>query len=120
MYISCSARKSWQYHIKDWIDFQRSHAKIHSNFQFEYKDIDYAFGQVESSTTLWGGRIYDGINLTKIDIFIDETLDIFVFGDPTRHDSREDSMYAVSNIANIPMREVNLIFESVDNIDAYT
>ena len=69
MYISCSARKNWQYHIKDWIDFQRSHAKIHSNFQFEYKDIDYAFGQVESSSTLWGGRIYDGINLTKIDIY---------------------------------------------------
>ena len=56
----------------------------------------------------------------NLDIFIDETLDIFVFGDPTRHDSREDSMYAVSNIANIPMSEVNLIFESVDNIDAYT
>ena len=67
MKISCSARKDWQYHIKDWLDFQRSHTKIHSNFQFQYKDIDYAFGQVEGSTTLWGGRVYDGINLTKID-----------------------------------------------------
>ena len=56
----------------------------------------------------------------NLDIFIDETLDIFIFGDPIRHDSREDSMYAVSNIANIPIREVYLIFESVNNIDAYT
>ena len=69
MKISCSARKGWQYHIKDWLDFQRSHAKIHSSFQFNYKDIDYAFGQVEGETKLWGGRIFDGVNLTKVDVY---------------------------------------------------
>ena len=69
MHISCSARKSWQYHIKDWLDFFRSHAKIHSNFQFQYKDIDYAFGQVEGNTSLFGGRIFDGINLTRVDVY---------------------------------------------------
>ena len=69
MYISCSARKGWQYHIKDWLDFFCSHAKIHSNFQYGYEDIDYAFGQVEGTTTLWGGRIADSINLTKVDIY---------------------------------------------------
>jgi len=67
--ISCSARKDWQYHIKDWLDFQRSHTKIHSNFQFQYKDIDYAFGQVEGNTSLYGGRIVDGINLTRVDVY---------------------------------------------------
>ena len=69
MKISCSARKDWQYHIKDWLDFQRSHTKIHSNFQFNYKDIDYAFGQVEENTHLFGGRIADCINLTRVDIY---------------------------------------------------
>ena len=69
MKISCSARKSWQYHIKDWLDFQRSHTKIHSNFQFNYKDIDHAFGKVEGNTSLSGGRIGDGINLTRIDVY---------------------------------------------------
>ena len=69
MKISCSARKPWQYHIKDWLDFQRSHTKIHSNFQFQYKDIDYAFGQVEENTHLSGGRIADCINLTRVDIY---------------------------------------------------
>ncbi len=69
MHISCSARKDWQYHIKDWLDFFRSHAKIHSNFQFQYKDIDYAFGQVEGNTSLFGGRIADGINLTRVDVY---------------------------------------------------
>ena len=68
MHISCSARKGWQYHIKDWLDFQRSHTKIHSNFQFQYKDIDYAFGRVEGNTHLFGGRAM-GINLTKVDIY---------------------------------------------------
>ena len=69
MKISCSARKPWQYHIKDWLDFQRSHTKIHSNFQFNYKDIDHAFGQVEGNTHLFGGRLNGGINLTRIDIY---------------------------------------------------
>jgi hypothetical protein len=69
MHISCSARKEWQYHIKDWLDFFRSHAKIHSNFQYDYNDIDYAFGQVEGNTSLFGGRIADGINLTRVDIY---------------------------------------------------
>ena len=69
MYVSCSARKDWQYHIKDWLDFFRSHAKIHSNFQFNYKDIDYAFGQVEGTIPLWGGRVATSLNLTKVDIY---------------------------------------------------
>jgi len=68
MHISCSARKEWQYHIKDWLDFQRSHTKIHSNFQFQYKDIDYAFGQVEGNTHLFGGRAMY-INLTRVDVY---------------------------------------------------
>ena len=67
MNISCSARKDWQYHIRDWLDFQRSYAKIHSNFEFDYDDIDYAFGSVEGITSLYGGRIADALNLTKVD-----------------------------------------------------
>ena len=69
MYISCSARKDWQFHIKDWLDFQCNHAKIHSNFQFNYRDIDYAFGQVEGTIPLWGGRVATRLNLTKVDIY---------------------------------------------------
>ena len=69
MNISCSARKDWQYHIRDWLDFQRSYAKIHSNFEFDYDDIDYAFGSVEGITSLYGGRIADALNLTKVDVY---------------------------------------------------
>jgi len=69
MYISCSARKDWHYHIKDWLNFQRNHAKIHSNFQFNYKDIDYAFGRAEGTTSLWGGRVADSLNLTRVDVY---------------------------------------------------
>ena len=69
MKISCSARKDWQYHISDWIDFERAHAKIHSGFEFDYEDIDYAFGTVEGITSMWGGRYRDGINITRADIY---------------------------------------------------
>lgn len=67
--ISCSARKYWQCHIRDWLDFQRIHARLHSGLEFEYGDIDYAFGQVEGLTRLWGGRVAKNLNLTKIDVY---------------------------------------------------
>ena len=69
MPISCSARKDAIYHIKDWIDFERSHAKIHSNFHFDYDDIDYAFGQVDGLTTLWGGRTATQVSITRMDVY---------------------------------------------------
>ncbi len=69
MKISCSARKDWQYHISDWIDFQRSHANIHGEFDFDYDDVDYAFGTTEENIPLWGGRTRSGINLTRMDIY---------------------------------------------------
>ena len=67
-----------------------------------------------------GGKKSKKEYFENLDIFIDETLDIFVDGNPIRHNTREDSFYAVSEIANIPMREVNLIFNSVDAVTAYT
>jgi len=69
--ISCSGRKDWHIHIRDWLDLQKSHAKIHSNFEFDYEDIDYAFGVVEGYSPLKGGRITPegGFNITKLDIY---------------------------------------------------
>jgi len=69
MKISCSARKDWQYHISDWIDFEKTHAKIHSGFEFDYDDIDYAFGTTEDTIPLWGGRVFNVINLTGGGVF---------------------------------------------------
>ena len=69
MNISCSARKHPDTHIRDWLDFQRSYAKIHSDFVFDYDDIDYAFGFVEGTTSLYGGRVAEGVNLTKVDVY---------------------------------------------------
>ena len=67
MRISCSARKDRQ-PIKGWLDFFRNHAETHSNFQYDYKDIDYVFGQVAGVTPLWGGRVADRPSITKVDI----------------------------------------------------
>ncbi len=67
--ISCSARKGWEYHISNWLDFQRSHAKIHSGLKFDYDDIDYVFGTTEDNIPLWGGRTFDVINLTRVDLY---------------------------------------------------
>jgi len=67
--VSCSARKDWQYHIRDWIDFERSHANIHGGIPFDYKDIDYIFGFVEERSPLYGGRSYERLAVTKVDTY---------------------------------------------------
>ena len=65
--ISCSARKEWTYHIRDWLNFHINYAKVHGDLEFGYDDIDYAFGFVEGKTDLWGGRLSGIINITKVD-----------------------------------------------------
>ena len=69
--FSCSGRKVWQFHIRDWLDLHRNHAKIHGDVEFNYEDIDYAFGTVEATTRLWGGRVAEPshatMEITKLD-----------------------------------------------------
>ena len=90
------------------------------------KDYINIYGQIVRDTEYYkeykrlGGKKSRKEYFENLDIFIDETLDIFVYGDTIRHNSREESIVTVSEIANIPIREVIKIFESVDNIDAYT
>ena len=67
-----------------------------------------------------GGKKSKKEYFENLDIFIEETLGVFTGTEQPKYDSRDDSMYAVSEIANIPMREVNRIFDSVDRITAYT
>jgi len=56
----------------------------------------------------------------NLDIFFEETYDIFIDGNLIPHETREDAGYAVMDKANISVKEYNLIFESVDNVTAYT
>ena len=69
MKISVSARKDWQFPLLGWLDFMKSHAKIHSNFTFNDGDIDYIFGQTEERTSLWGGRVATDTNLSRVDVY---------------------------------------------------
>ena len=56
----------------------------------------------------------------NLNVFFEETYDIFIDGNTKLHDTREEAGYAVVDIANISVDEYNLIFESVDNVTAYT
>jgi len=67
-----------------------------------------------------GGKKTKKQYIKNLDIFFDETYDIFIDGNPIIHETREDASYAVIDKANISVDEYNLIFESVDNITAYT
>ena len=66
-----------------------------------------------------GGKSSEKEYFKNHDIFIDETLDIFTTGNPIKHNSRNEALQAVMKIAKISVKELNLIFDSVDNITSY-
>ena len=47
-------------------------------------------------------------------------MDIFVYGNTKLHNTRQKAIEAVINEADLTVKEYNLIFESVDNVTAYT
>jgi len=55
-----------------------------------------------------------------VDIFTQHTWDIFIHGDASRYSSRQEALEAVKKEAKIDNKELNLIFESIDNVTAYT
>ena len=118
--ISVSGRKDWQLHARDWLDYQISHAKRHSNFDFDYEDIDYIFGSVDafSSTSLWGGRITikNQINLTKLDEYwmYDHGIGVKL---PLSTKSFDDAMYkdSIAFLRN-HHQDCNAIIVSLDKL----
>tara|TARA_R110002051_G_scaffold248427_1_gene307974 strand:+ start:312 stop:851 length:540 start_codon:yes stop_codon:yes gene_type:complete len=56
----------------------------------------------------------------NIDVFQEHTWDIFIHGDPSKYNSREEALEAVKEDLKIDNKELNLIFQSIDNVTAYT
>jgi len=116
--ISVSGRKEWQFHAKDWLDFQISHAKRYSNLDFDYEDIDYIFGAIESGTSLWGGRVNidHQVNLTKLDEYwmYDHGIGIKL---PLSTKSFDDAMYkdSIAFLRN-HHQDCNAIIVSLDKL----
>ena len=67
-----------------------------------------------------GGKQKKSQYRKNLNIFLNETFDIYIDGDPDKHESRDDANWAVIKKAGISVREFNLILESVDNVDGYT
>ena len=116
--ISVSGRKDWQLHARDWLDYQISHAKRHSNLDFDYEDIDYIFGEIESGTSLWGGRITieNLVNLTRLDEYwmYDHGIGIKL---PLSTKSFDDAMYkdSITFLQNYH-QDCNAIIVSLDKL----
>ena len=55
-----------------------------------------------------------------IDVFFEETYQIFINGNPIRHSTREKAVKAVIKKLKISVIEFNKIFESIDNVTSYT
>ena len=116
--ISVSGRKDWQLHARDWLDYQISHAKRYSNLDFDYEDIDYIFGSIESGTSLWGGRVNidHQVNLTKLDEYwmYDHGIGIKL---PLSTKSFNDAMYkdSISFLQN-HHQDCNAIIVSLDKL----
>tara|TARA_Y100001951_G_scaffold6534_1_gene4055 strand:- start:111 stop:1064 length:954 start_codon:yes stop_codon:yes gene_type:complete len=112
--ISCSARKNWQYHIRDWIDLQRNHAKMHGNLEFNYENIDYAFGIAEGITKMWGGRVAHTGDISKLDEYwlYNHGIGLKL---PLSNKIFNDELYKESlNLLKLYHRKGNAIITSVD------
>jgi len=82
-------------------------------FQFPFSDYYKEYKKL-------GGKKSKNQYQKMTDVFFEETLSIFVDGNPIRHSSREKAVKAVIKKLKISVVEFNKIFESIDNITAYT
>jgi len=56
----------------------------------------------------------------NVDIFHDRTLDIFIHGDTSKYKTRNAALNAVKKDAKINTKELNLIFNSINDVTPYT
>jgi len=68
---------------------------------------------------LGGKKDFEGYS-QNIDVFIEHTIDIFVFGDLKKYSSKQESLQGVMNILKIDAKEVSRLFQSIDRVEAYT
>ena len=67
-----------------------------------------------------GGKKNKKVYRQNLEVFFEETYDIFIEGNTEFHDTRQEAIEAVIKWLRISPKEFNLIFESVDNVTAYT
>ena len=87
--------------------------------KYQYDDLDMMDEYFDEYKNL-GGKKNKKKYHENLDIFFEETYDLYIDGDTTKHQSREDANWEVIEKANISVKEFNLIFDSVDNVTAYT
>ena len=80
--------------------------KTENEFYREYKKL--------------GGKKSRAKYKSLLDEFIDHTLDIFTGGEQSRYSTRNEALYGFKKSAKIDWKEVDRIYDSVNNIHAYT
>ena len=85
----------------------------------EYEDSPFFNDYFEEYKSL-GGKKNKKVYRQNLEVFFEETYDIFIDGNPKIHETREEAANAVIKWLRITPKEYNLIFESVDNVTAYT
>jgi hypothetical protein len=80
-----------------------------------YPEVDYYYEYKKL-----GGKKNRKKYFEILDIFLEETYDIYVDGNMEKHPTREDSLFEVIQQTGISNNELYRIFNSVDNVTAYT
>ena len=82
-----------------------------------FPDVDYYYEYKKLGGKKNRKQYFDMCN-----IFLEETMDIFVFGDysNSNYKSREDALSGVAKKAKISTPELNRLFKSVNNVTTYT
>ena len=69
-----------------------------------------------------GGKKSKNLFLDEHDVFLDETLEIFVDGNysNSNYKSRDEALDGVIELTNMSEKELNLHFKAEDNLGGYT
>jgi hypothetical protein len=81
---------------------------------------EYPFNEYFVEYQKLGGKKNKDDYFAAYQVFQEETMDIFVFGDLRKHNSRSESLEAVQKILEIDDDELDRLFHSVDNVTAWT
>jgi len=115
------SKKNWKNPIRKKID-PKNLKKVKSDIRSYQKSNAQRFPEDNwfKEYKRLGGKKNRKAYDKNLDVFVHHTNDIFIHGEMSKYNSRQEALEAVKKDLKIDNKELNLIFESIDNVTAYT
>jgi len=112
--------KTYSFFTDEFLDLKLTKKEIKQRKDQAQGDIGFPEVDYYYEYKKLGGKKNRRKYFEILDIFLEETYPIFINEDPTKYNSRNESLDGVMQIANIDDEELDILFDSVDNVTSYT